>query len=172
MNKKEIDKLIQMHCFINGSYTIDKNGYINVIGSVSIRRLLKISRLPIKFGTVTGNFNCTNNELTSLEGAPKEVGGNFACSRNNLTSLVRSPVKVGNNFSCMENYLTSLEGAPQKVGGSFICCLNKFVSFKGMPKEIGGNFECGTITRFKLEDTYEYKWYIIQKFLKNNVKYD
>ena len=34
-----------------------------------------------------GDFDCYNNQLTSLEFCPKEVGGNFYCSSNKLTSL-------------------------------------------------------------------------------------
>jgi hypothetical protein len=33
------------------------------------------------------NFDCRNNKLTSLEGAPEVVGGSFDCRNNNLTSL-------------------------------------------------------------------------------------
>ena len=29
-----------------------------------------------------GNFNCHENSLTSLEGAPQEVGGDFYCYHN------------------------------------------------------------------------------------------
>ncbi len=35
------------------------------------------------------------NKLTSLEGAPKEVGGDFVCSKNKLTSLEGAPKEVG-----------------------------------------------------------------------------
>ena len=34
-----------------------------------------------------GDFSCSDNQLTSLEGAPASVGGNFNCSDNQLTSL-------------------------------------------------------------------------------------
>ena len=52
---------------------------------------------------VTGYFYCNNNNLTSLEGAPKEVGGGFYCSSNNLTSLEGAPKKVGGSFNCYGN---------------------------------------------------------------------
>jgi hypothetical protein len=53
--------------------------------------------------------------LTSLEGAPQEVGGDFICNNNpELTSLKGSPRKVGGGFSCILNpHVISLEGAPQ-----------------------------------------------------------
>ena len=34
-----------------------------------------------------GNINCFKGRLTSLYGAPQEVGGDFYCRVNNLTSL-------------------------------------------------------------------------------------
>ena len=73
---------------------------------------------------IKNNFNCSNcNSLTSLKGAPKEVGGDFYCYYcTSLTSLEGAPQKVGENFVCSNcKSLTSLEGAPQKVGGDFNC---------------------------------------------------
>ena len=75
----------------------------------------------VRFGKVNGRFYCRNNELTSLEGAPQEVGWNFDCRNNELTSLAGGPQKVGVDFRCQYNKLTSLKGAPQKVGGDFKC---------------------------------------------------
>jgi len=33
---------------------------------------------------VKGEFYCTNNSLTSLEGAPEKVEGSFFCSNNTV----------------------------------------------------------------------------------------
>ena len=42
----------------------------------------------INFGEVTGDFDCSENQLLSLKGAPQEVDGRFDCSHNpNLHSL-------------------------------------------------------------------------------------
>ena len=51
-----------------------------------------------------GYFDCSHNELTSLEGAPSRINGDFYCS---------------------DNFITSLEGAPSEVDGSFFCSRNK-----------------------------------------------
>ena len=74
--------------------------------------------------TVSGDFRCSHNQLTTLEGAPQTVGGDFTCRDNDLTSLVGAPQTVGGSFNCGDNQLTSLEGAPQTVGGSFSCYRN------------------------------------------------
>ena len=83
-----------------------------------------------------GNFDCFDNNLTSLDGAPVSVGGNFDCFDNNLTSLDRAPVSVGGNFGCSYNKLTSLAGAPSSVGGYFACSDNQLTSLSGIHKII------------------------------------
>ena len=96
----------------------------------------------VRFGKVNGRFYCRNNELTSLEGAPQEVGGGFDCQYNKLTSLAGGPQEVGGDFDCQYNKLTSLKGAPQEVEGEFNCYGNKLTSLAGAPQEVGGYFSC------------------------------
>ena len=89
-------------------------------------------------------FNCSDNSLTSLEGAPQEVGASFDCSDNSLTSLKGGPPTVGGSFYCSENFITSLEGLPEgfSVDGNFNCSYNQLISIKGSPQIVGGNFNC------------------------------
>ena len=93
--------------------------YINVKGDVDLSNL-NLTKLPIRFGTVSGNFYCHDNNLTTLEGAPEKVGLGFDCSYNMLTSLVGAPKSVGYDFNCEHNDLTSIKGAPKEIGGDFI----------------------------------------------------
>ena len=98
----------------------------------------------VRFGHVTGYFMCHTNRLTSLEGAPREVGGGFWCTGNKLTSLVGAPQIVGGDFRCNYNKLTSLEGLPDgfSVGGDFDCCHNELTSLEGAPQVVGDDFDC------------------------------
>ena len=96
----------------------------------------------INFGKVTGDFNCSGLNLTSLKGAPQEVGRDFDCSWNKLTSLEGAPQEVGRNFNCNGNHLATLKGAPQKVGGGFWCYINRLISLEGAPQEVGESFNC------------------------------
>ena len=112
------------HSILNNFISEDKDGFI------------------IKFGKVTKYFNCSELGLTSLKGAPTEVGGNFLCYKNKLTSLEGAPKEVGGYFNCQGNQLTSLKGAPQIVGGDFECYYNNLTSLKGAPREVGGDFSC------------------------------
>jgi hypothetical protein len=102
------------------NWTINKDGSIDVDGYVNLSDK-GLDKLPLKFRNVTGNFKCSSNNLTSLEGGPESVGGDFWCSYNNLTSLEGSPKSVGGNFICSNNNLISLEGAPESIVGDFYC---------------------------------------------------
>ena len=99
-------------------------------------------KLKIRFGKVGGYFDCTDKQLTSLDGTPQEVGGNFSCSYNELATLKGAPKKVGGNFSCSSNNLTTLEGAPKEVGGYFGCNHNNLTTLDGAPNEVGRDFVC------------------------------
>ena len=90
--------------------------------------------------TVSDNFWCDNNRLTSLEGCPSQIGDDFHCQYNRLTSLEHCPSQVGGDFICSRNQLTSLEHCPSQVGGNFYCSINKLTSLEGCPSQVGGNF--------------------------------
>lgn len=123
------------------NYEFDENGFLNVDGNVELN-FKNLKKLPFKFGTIKGYFNCSHNDLISLEGAPKEVIGNFRCDNNELTSLEGAPEKVGGNFLCNFNKLTSLEGLPKEVVDNFYCSNNKLTSLKWAPEKVGGSFNC------------------------------
>jgi hypothetical protein len=132
--KSFLDKLV------NGVWSINPNtGLVDVNGNVSMS-LMNLTKIPVKFGKVTGNFNCPDNQLTSLVGAPQSVGRDFYCHHNPLTSLVGAPQSVGRDFICYETQLTSLTGAPQSVGGNFDCEMNRLKSLKGAPQSVNGYF--------------------------------
>ena len=116
------------------------NGNINLYN----KKLTKITDIfDFSKYKVVGNFYCSNNQLTSLVGVPREVGRNFVCDQNQLTSLKGSPKKVGGTFHCSTNQLTTLEGSPEEIGLSFLCTGNKLTSLVGAPVKVGGFFYCG-----------------------------
>ena len=90
--------------------------------------------------TVNGDFDCSYNDLISLEGAPEVVDGRFNCYHTKITSLEGAPKVVGGDFDCRNTKITSLEGAPKVVGGDFNCNGTKITSLEGAPEEIGGYF--------------------------------
>ena len=137
-------------------WTLNSEGLVDVNGSVELDNI-KLTRLPLRFGRVSGNFWCHNNQLTTLEGAPQWVGGDFDCTWNELTILKWAPQKVGGDFMCSRNYLTTLDGAPKEVRGDFSCSSNRLTSLKGAPNLIGGSFYCNRNPLTSLEGIGEVK---------------
>ena len=119
-NSNDIDLDLLKKC-VEGTYTINEDGSIDVNGSVYINNNRDLIKIPFKFRNVSGYFICNDDQLTSLEGTPNSVGGEFQCSNNQLTSLEGGPSNVGGKFYCYGNKLISLEGAPSNVGGDFYC---------------------------------------------------
>jgi len=119
-----------------------RDGTYDVNGTLDLEnlRLYSLKEIPLKINKVDGHFRCANNNLTSLEGAPKEVTGSFMCTSNRISKLENIQDTINKNFNCSYNKLTSLEGAPTKVLGSFACLGNKLTDIKDAPKEVGGDF--------------------------------
>ncbi len=129
--------------YTDGTWSYDPaTGLVDIKGDFDCRYSKLNSLLGIRFGKVTGSFMCSENKLTSLKGAPQEVGGNFSCSYNPIDSLVGAPQKVGGFFRCEANELTSLEGGPQTVGDSFTCGYNSLTTLHGGPQKVGNDYNC------------------------------
>jgi len=144
---EDIDSICKEYNISN--YTIN-NGLVDVDDNVEFcsrsiifgRYSEGLTKLPLKFGKVTGYFDCNNNQLTTLEGCPYEVGGSFNCNNNQLTTLEGAPSYVGISFNCSDNQLTTLEGGPNHVGGNFYCSDNQLTTLEGGPNHVGGGFDC------------------------------
>ena len=100
------------------------------------------TEMLVKFNYVCGNFDCSRTSITSLEGAPREVGGDFWCSNTKITSLEGCPREVGGDVFCNHTYITSLEGAPREVGGDVFYNHTYITSLEHAPREVGGDFRC------------------------------
>jgi hypothetical protein len=124
-----IDEICEYYGIKN--YTINPDNTIDVDGNVYLSRI-GLTKLPLKFNKVTGNFNCFWNNLTNLEGSPTYVGGWFDCSRNKLTTLEGSPNYINGSFICEYNNLTSLDGYPSIFG--YLEC-----RYNPLPQEIIDN---------------------------------
>jgi hypothetical protein len=86
-------------------WSINSEGLVDVNGDVKLYNS-GLNKIPIKFGKIIGYFDCSNNELKSLEGSPHTVVGDFDCSNNELKSLEGCTHTVGGNFYCQYNQLT------------------------------------------------------------------
>ena len=139
-----------------------ETGLVDIEGNFRVHRQDLTDFKGVRFGKVDGNFDCSYNNITSLDGSPQEIGNNFYCydnqlttleggpsivkwdyncSRNNLTSLNGAPKLVNGYFDCSRNFLTSLEDAPDWVGSYLAFSRNQIVSLEGLPKYIGRSLE-------------------------------
>ena len=115
---KQLDK------FNIENYTISDDGTIDVDGNVILSNM-GLTKIPFKFGRVTGYFYCGENQLISLDGCPREVDGDFDCYENGLKNLIGGPEDVGGDYFCFHNSLESLEGCAGDIGGDLVCGYNK-----------------------------------------------
>lgn len=119
---------------ISDGFVIKENVDISGLGLKELPDLSKMICL--------GNFDCSNNDLTSLKGAPKEVRGIFNCCGNDITSLEYGPKKA-EVYDCRGTFITNLRGAPETVS-FFDCSFNpKLTSLEGGPKK-ADFYDCST----------------------------
>lgn len=170
-----IDQFLKDNYNIDGTYTI-KNGIVDVNGSIKLinPNIKQLTNGVFKFRKVH-SFICSKTSITSLEGAPEEVGY-FSCRLcKNLKTLEGAPKKVEDMFNCRScNNLKSLKGSPEFIDGDFNCgnC-NKLTSLKGAPKKVTGEFVCMGCTSLKKLDflpEIEGILYCDEKYLKNSDK--
>ena len=105
------------------NYTINSDGSIDVNGDVYLYDK-GLTELPLRFNKVSGSFDCSSNNLTSLNGSPKWIGGWFSCQYNQLTSLEFSPDYIGGFFDCTGNKLTD-NYCESEIGGGFYTSLKQ-----------------------------------------------
>lgn len=122
------------------NYTINNDLTVDVNGDVHLSKC-KLKTLPIVFNKVFGGFYCYENELTSLNGCPREVGGEFDCEDNNLTSL---------------------DWCPDCIHGGFKFSGNKDLKITTYPKQIGDDVRCNNsnMTSLTLIHNFEESWAI------------
>jgi hypothetical protein len=141
LNKKEkVVAWLEKHQYED--YTFNDDLSVNINGNVWIteeqaEKENSEIKLPIKFGSVSGNFICSHCGLTTLEGAPQCVGGYFNCGNNELTTLKGGPEYVEKNFYCSSNNLSSLEGCPKFIGGGLVASDNSITTLDFGPEEVG-----------------------------------
>ncbi len=144
-------------------YTINNDGSIDVKGNVRIEDNT-FSKLPLTFNRVGGKFECHNNLLNTLKGAPKFVGGEFNCQGNRLKNLEHCPEIVMGDFVCSNNLLTSMEGAPKKIYRYFSCTNNQISTLDHFPiisSENGffhPNFGANKFPEIVMDELLEINW--------------
>ncbi len=120
MEEQEIHKICKSYEIEN--YTINPDGSIDVDGNVNICNY-ELINIPTKFHKVRGWFDCSNNNLTTLENSPTIMNGKFFCTSNKLTNLIGCPKNMHISFYFFNNPLESLEGYESSY--SYLFCDDK-----------------------------------------------
>lgn len=96
IEEDDIGAIIREH-WLNLDYTINDDRSIDVYGDVKFPDFASfLKELPLNFNKVSGDFDCSALvKLTTLKGAPVEVGGTFNCAFTNIKSLEYAPKKAG-----------------------------------------------------------------------------
>jgi hypothetical protein len=72
-------------------WKLNSTGEVDVDGSVNIRNK-GLTEIPVKFGRVEGDFNCSYNKLTTLKNCPNVIGDwlGLYCKGNTLTDYFKN----------------------------------------------------------------------------------
>jgi len=151
MTRKEIREICNKYAIQD--YNINPDMSIDVYRQVELINK-NLTKLPLNFNKIEGDFLCHDNMLTSLEGAPKIVNGFFDCSHNYLSTLEGAPNYVKGFFNCSYNNLTSLKYSPEYVGTNFWCANNIIMNLNSLKSNIQGNLFLENNPIYKLYQNY------------------
>lgn len=102
LTSASLDEVITVDHIDGDNYRDYAGMLVKVTGSVDLSKL-GLAELPVTFTSVSGDFHCADNKLTSLEGCPRKVGQNFYCLRNKkkfTLSDVKRYCKVHGKICC------------------------------------------------------------------------
>lgn len=136
-DRRAIKRWLAAYRIVNGLVQPDLS--VDVPGEVDISSM-SVSQFPFQFGRVEGVFNCSNNKLRSLKGAPRFVGSHFMCAQNSLGSLEHAPEQVGGRFVCHGNSPGLLHN------------IHKYVKWIGAELEIDANINGHLLGVLKIKE--------------------
>lgn len=128
--KEKVAMILNQFYCITRNYTINDDLSVDVKGSVNLydglcssgidAELNEFATIMVKFGKVTGDFNCSSMRLTSLKNAPHTVMKSFYCADNMLKSLKHFPRYVGKDIDIGDNLLSRFTGLPKDIHGKIV----------------------------------------------------
>lgn len=170
-NIDDINRWLAKHDIKN--FKILSDNSVDVFGDVKLSgRLTNLVKLPLNFNVVEGDFDVSDNELTSLEGCPIKVGKSFFAHKNELYSLKGGPKEVGGSYIVLHNNITSLQYSPTLVKDDLVCSHNPLRVLEGLNTVNGYVFTGVYLPRIKCQKynykgitTYKYPGEAVMKFL-------
>jgi len=99
LTKEQIEFLDKV---CKGKWTLNENGEVDVDGNVDIIQYKTLSKIPVKFGEVSGWFDCQETPLTTLENFPDIIGINLNIINTKIKSFDYFPkIKNLNSYSVL-----------------------------------------------------------------------
>ena len=89
IDKQAILAILKKYFEITGRVTVDDQGLVMVTDDCKLRDSKTVTQLPVQFASVGGNFACSGNKLTSLDGIPKSINGKFNLDYNPNLPMLR-----------------------------------------------------------------------------------
>ena len=142
----------------SSGWQMGEDGRVNVLGDVDLAKgqgrgqgsthlryvdlgdgyTRQINSRGVRFGMVSGTFNCSRMMLEDLDGCPHTVGVDFLAWDNHIVNLKGGPRKVRKNYDVNDCRIESLEGCPDEVGGTFILDNNILHNLEGITPTFTG----------------------------------
>jgi hypothetical protein len=98
-----------------GSFQVQPDGKVDVLGVMRLNRQSKTGELPVQFGQIQGDLNIQDMKLTSLMHSGDKITGSLFANNNLFTDLTGAPAEVGNLILIGNRTLTNLMGCPQQI---------------------------------------------------------
>lgn len=155
------------------NYTLNSDGSIDIDGEVNVFNKLKEKELPIEINKVTGTFDASFTNLTTLKGCPKEVGRSFFVVNCDLNTSEYLPEYVEHVLDLSHNQLTeiSLTGV-KKIGRLLNLSGNKITELygiTGMKEDLAiGLNETPVGSLYKFETIHEVNIFNMLKIINGN----
>lgn len=138
---------------------IHPDGTVDFLGDVYFNEqeeYFNMKKLPLKFGTVEGEFHIHGSNLRSLEGCPEYCESFLVGCLEKITSMVGGPKYVTGDYILQDcGSIKSLEGMPHFVGGDVDVSDTKITNLVGSPREVGGEFNAWDCPLESLEGSPE-----------------
>lgn len=131
--KNWLDSQFIHNYIINEDLSVDVMGDVNFSGK-------NLEFIPIQFGVIDGNFDCSNTNLQNTQGFPKKVKGSVDISGTSIKSLHGMTEDIGQSFYCSNNKeLFSLKYGPAKVNKTYVISYTPINNLEDFSCNIGGN---------------------------------
>lgn len=157
-----IKELLRKRFVITGRISIQDN-VVGIIGNCRLKPTPiqhQWDTLPITFSTVSGDFECGDEELLTLKGCPSYVGGQFWCAGNELKNLIGGP-EYATDYNCSRNSnMHSLKGVAKTIENNFECTECNLTTLEYLPESVGN-----------IIMSYDYRLPLLKLLSIKNLKY-